>query len=88
MLAWPEIMTTGTERAQRLEIFEKRKAVFAGHDHVGEHHIEALRLDQFERARGVVAHRGLVSGEPESAREGCQSVGVVIDYEQVGQLLI
>ena len=38
-------------RAQRADVFEQRDAVFARHHDVGEHHIELLRLDQFQRAR-------------------------------------
>ena len=65
------------------QVFEQREAVFAGHHDVGQHHVEGLRFDQFERARGVVADGGLVPGQAEGAGEGRQRVGIVVDDQEV-----
>ena len=64
---------------QRANLFEQREAVLAGHDHVGEHQVEGLRLHQVQRAGRVVADGGIVSGHAEGAGQGCQRIGVVID---------
>ena len=66
-----------------LEFCEEFEAAFAGHDHVGEDEIEALVLDKFGGAEGVVADGGLVSGEAKGAGEGGEGVGVV-DQEEMG----
>ena len=72
--------------AEGAQVFEQREAVLARHHDVDEHHVEGLRLDQFERARGVVADRGFVPGQAEGARQRGQRVGVVVDDQEVCQL--
>jgi hypothetical protein len=66
--------------AQIAQFFQQRDAVLAGHHHVGEHHVERLRLDEFQRAVGVIADRGLVPCQAEGPRQGGQRAGIVIDY--------
>ena len=68
--------------AELLEVFEERQPVFAGHHHVGEYEIEAVGLNQLQRARGAVAHHGLVPSEAKGARQRCQRVGLVVNDEQ------
>ena len=58
-------------RAQRLQIFKQRQAVLTWHHHIGEHHVEALGFDQFQRTHGVVANRGLVPGKRGRGKPGC-----------------
>ena len=43
MCAWPDIITTGSRDALRLQIFEQRQAVLARHDDVGQNQVEGLR---------------------------------------------
>ena len=52
----------------RLEFFEKREAVFAGHDHVGEYQVERLRFGQFQSLVGVVADDGFVAFQAKGSR--------------------
>ena len=70
------------------QVFEQGEAVFARHHHVGEHHVERLGLDQFQRARGVIADGGLVPRQAEGARQRGQRVGVVVNYQQVCQNVV
>ena len=86
MLACPEIITTGSEMPSVAQVFEQREAVLARHDHVGQHHVEGLRFQQIEGARGVVADGGLVARQAEGARQGGQRVGVVVDDQQMRQI--
>ena len=67
--------------AQIAQFFEQCDAVLAGHHHVRQHHVERLRLHEFQRAVGVVANRCFVPREAEGASQGGQRAGVVIDYE-------
>ncbi len=55
--------------AQPAHFLEQREPVLARHHHVAQHHVEALPLHQLQGARGVVAHRGFVPGQPEGARQ-------------------
>ena len=55
--------------ALRPEVFEKRKPIFAGHDHVGEDQIKVLRLGKFECLERVVANRRFVARQAECARQ-------------------
>ena len=47
------------------------------------HHVEGLRFDQFEGARGVIADGGFVPGQAEGARQRGQRVGVVVNDQEV-----
>ncbi len=78
MLACPEIITTGVEDAGGLQVSQQRQAVLAGHHDVGENHVEALRLGKFERAIGLIAHHGFMSGQAKGPRERRQRIRVVI----------
>ena len=73
----------GTRHARFLEVFEQRDAVSSRHHHVGKNQIEALRLREFERARGVVANGGLVARQAKRSRKRRQGVGVVVDDQDV-----
>ena len=75
----------GQQDAEIVQVFEEGEAVLAGHDHVGEEHVEGLGLDEVEGARGVVADGGGVAGEAEGAGQGRESVGVIVDDQNVGQ---
>ena len=86
ILACPEIITTGQRDAEVAQVFEQREPVLAGHHDVGEHHVEGLRFDQFQRARGVIADRGFVPGQAEGPRQRGQRVGIVIDNQEVCQV--
>jgi hypothetical protein len=69
-------------QAKRVVVLEEREPVFTGHHHVGEDEVEALRLDELERADGAVTHYRFVAGETEGARQRGQRVGVVVDDQQ------
>ncbi len=73
----------GQRDAEGAQVFEQREAVLARHDDVAEHHVEGLRLGQFQRARGVVADRRLVAGQAEGARQRGQRIGVIVDDQEV-----
>ena len=66
------------------QLFEELEAALAGHDHVGKDEIEALVLNEFGGAEGVVADGGLVAGEAKGAGERGEGVGVVVDQEKMG----
>ena len=66
-----------------LEFFEEFHAGFAGHDHVGKDEVEAFGAEQFSGADGVVADGGFVAGETEGAGERSESIGVVVDEEEM-----
>jgi hypothetical protein len=51
------------------QIFEQGQAVFSRHDDVGEDHVEPLRFEQLERARGAVGHRDLVARQAKCPRK-------------------
>jgi len=74
----------GSLHAGFFQFFEEFEAALAGHDDVREDEIEALVLDEFGGAEGVVANGGLVSGEAKGARERGECVGVVVDEEEMG----
>lgn len=74
----------GGLQAGFFQFFEEFEAAFTGHDHVGKDEIEALVLDEFGGAEGVVADGGLMSGEAKGAGEGGEGVGVVVDQEEMG----
>ena len=67
--------------AQIAHVFEQRQPVFAGHHHVGEHHVEGLRAHQLERAAGVVADGRLVSRQAKGASQRGQRVLIVVNDE-------
>src|ERR1700741_2406214 len=66
------------------EFFEELKTRFTGHDYVRKDEVEVLVADQFGGAEGVVADRGIVTGEAEGAGKGGQGIGVVIDQKKMG----
>ena len=69
-----------------LQIFKQGKPVAAGHNHVAQDQVEGLGAGEFQGACRVVAHHGFVPGETEGAGERCQSIGFVVDDEDVGLL--
>jgi hypothetical protein len=71
---------------QVAQVFEQRQAVLAGHHHVRQQHVERLRLQQLQCARGVIAHGGLVARQAEGPRQGRQGAGVVVDDQKVRQV--
>jgi hypothetical protein len=42
-----------------------------------------LVADEFAGAQRVVAHCGFMTRQPEGTREGCQSVGVIVNEEEM-----
>jgi len=74
----------GSLHAGFFQFFEEFEAAFAGHDDVGEDEVEALVLDEFGGAEGVVADGGFVTGETKGAGERGEGVGVVVDEEKMG----
>ena len=84
MVACPDIITAGDETPMIFEVFEQCDAVAAGHHHIGENQIEALGFGEFQRARGVIADRGFVPGEPKGARQRGERVRVVVNDKDVG----
>ena len=63
------------------QILEQRNSILAGHDHIRKNHVEALRADQFQRARGAVANGGLISGEAKRAGERRERVRIVVNQQ-------
>jgi len=63
----PETITTGRGYAEIAQVFEQRETVLAGIDHVDISMSKGCDYDEVERAGGVVAHGGGVSGEAEGA---------------------
>jgi hypothetical protein len=51
----------------RLEIFQKRQAVFAWHYHIRKDQVEMLGLCKLKRFGGIVAKRRFMPGQPERA---------------------
>ncbi len=76
-------MTTGAGHALRLEFFEKRQAVFAGHHDVGEYQVEGLRFGQLQSLVCVVADGGFMTLQTKRPRQRGQRVGLVIYDQQV-----
>ena len=66
-----------------LEILEQRNSILAGHHDIRKNHVEALRANQFQRARGAVTHRGLVSGKAKCAGKRRERVRIVVDQQQM-----
>jgi hypothetical protein len=69
----------GSLYAGFFQFFEEFKAAFTGHDDIGEDEIEALILDEFGGAEGVVANGGFMTGETKGASERGEGIGVVVD---------
>ena len=86
ILAWPEIITTGTGAPSALMSSSSARPSLPGITTSEKIMSKGCAADQLERARGVVAHRGLVAGQPEGARQRGQRVGFVVDDQQVGQI--
>jgi hypothetical protein len=65
------------------EILQKIETAFSGHDDIGKDQVERFGAEKFDGASGIVADRGLVSGQTESTRERGESVGVVVNEKKV-----
>jgi len=75
IFACPEMSTTGSLHAGLLQILEQFEAAPAGHDHVGEYHVERFRSEEFDRTSRVVTNGRFMTRQPEGAGERGQRIG-------------
>src|SRR5690242_16956273 len=74
----------GRGHTHGLDLFEQGNSIFTRHHDVGEDQIETLILYQLQSAPWLIANCGFMSSETKGTRERGQSVGFVVDDEQVG----
>ena len=82
-LAWPEIITTGVVTPAAFKSSSSEIPSLPGMTTSEKITSKRLRADQFERARGAVAHRGFVSGKAKRARKRGERVRIVVDEQQM-----
>ncbi len=74
--------------ARRLQFGQQREPVLARHHDVRENHVEALRLREFQRAVGLIAHHRLMPGQAKSPRQRCQRIRVVVHQQQFAHVVV
>ena len=83
-----KVMGKGDSKARLTELIAALPGFDFTNDSAIEQGLAALAANQLERARRVVADTGFVSRQAKGAGQGCQGIGVVVNDQEMGRIVI